>query len=127
MIGEQYRQPGAGALCDLAVLLCRPPMCTTELAALRVTGELTREHQSLIGRESTRKATDQPQVVTKQDEPLDVEASIGHLHSAALPSGERQSGCHRGLHRAAAAQGATAIVDTREKALLEGVGDVGAT
>jgi hypothetical protein len=49
--GKQLSQAAAGALGHLAVLLGGPAMDVTELAALHVARELTREHESLIVRE----------------------------------------------------------------------------
>ncbi len=123
MLGEQSRQPGASALSDLAVLRLRPSVLATELLATGIARELTFKDQSLIGRKLTREATDQPEVVPQQSETLDVDASVCRLHPT-LPRPERQREGHRGLDRAASAEGTAAILNAREEALLERVGDV---
>jgi len=64
--------------------------------------------------------------MAKQCKPLDVGAGVNHLRSASLPHRQRERKCHCGLHRAAPAKSAAAIVDTRDETLLQRVGDVGA-
>jgi membrane protein len=72
-----------------------------------------------------REAADQPEVVAQQGQSLDVESSVWHVHLT-LPLPEWQRGGHRRLDRATSAQGTTTILDAREEALLERIGDVGA-
>lgn len=100
-------------------------MLATELLATGIASELTFEHQSLVGRELTREAADQPEVVAQQGQALDVEPNVWHVHPA-LPRPERQRGGHRGLDRTTSTEGTTTILDAREEALLERIGDVGA-
>jgi membrane protein len=98
----------------------------TELLAADVARELTFEHKPLVGRELKRESTDQPEVVAQQGLALDVEPSVWHVHST-LPRPERQRGSHRRLDWTTSSESTTTILNAREEALLERVGDMGTT
>jgi hypothetical protein len=125
LTGKQPCQSRTGALGHLAVLLCRPAVCTTELATAHVARELACEHEPLVSRELTRDLTDAPQVVAQQRESLDVGAGVGDIDSATIASREWEGGRDCRLDRATPAQRAATIMDTREEPLLESIGDVG--
>jgi|GEM_PF-320888 len=101
-------------------------MLATEVLATGLTGELIFEHQSLVGRELTRQAADQPEVVTQQRQALDVDACVYHVHSTLIPSPKWQRRCHRGLNRTTTPEGTATILNARDEALLQCIGDVGA-
>ena len=126
LLGEQPGQPCAGALGDLAVLLLRPAVLATEFLATLTTHELALKHQALVRREPAREAIDQSEIVARQGQALDVGASV-HQFETAFPRPEWQRGGHGGFDRAASAQGATTVLDARGEALLQRIGDVGAT
>ena len=83
-----------------------------------------REHKPLIWGELARELRDTPQLVAQQDGPLDIRAQVGWVYIGSLARGEGERAGERRFHRAAPAQRATAIVDSRQKPLIERVGDV---
>ena len=118
-------EPPAG--CERVV---RP--CGTSLATIRARDRTPRNRHRpradfpgpVADRErADARGDDQPEVVPQQSETLDVDASVGRLHPT-LPRPERQRDGQRGLDRAATAERTAAIVNAREEALLERVGDV---
>jgi membrane protein len=123
--GKQLSQPAAGALGHLAVLLPRPTVPATELAALHVARELTRKHEPLVVGELRRELADATQVVAQHRKPLDVGPSVGDLNAAAFAIDEWKRVRERRLDRATPAERAAPVVHAREQALLERIGNVG--
>src|SRR5437588_2610878 len=120
----QLREASSRALRDLAVLLDRPSMLEAELGGARLGGsQLGREDHSLISRELARGASDLAYFLAHDDIALDVGAAVDY-RDAVVASCERQRGLERRLHRAAAADRASAISDARVEAQLERIAEM---
>jgi hypothetical protein len=130
VVGDQDTQARAGALGDLAELLRRPPEARTELLAVHVERHLAGEYESLVGGQLVGELAQAAHVLTTGQSPGHVGGRIDKgsdwrlLLSSVLVGGLAQGFVGRDLDRTASAQGALAITDTREEALLQGVGDV---
>lgn len=120
---HQLAQASTAPLRDLAVLLGRPVVQTTELGALHLQGDLTCQHQALVRGERARVPAQPFEIVTDERHSLGLRARVHHIDRALL-AGERDCALERGLHRAASSQGPPSVVNSRQEALLDHVGDV---
>ena len=130
VVGDQYAQPGAGALRHLPELLRRPPEARAELLAVHVQRHLARQHESLVGGQLVGELPQAADVVLPGKAFGNISRRVGDggqdgtVGAAFLVIGVAQRGLCHGRDRAAAAQRPAAINDAREEALLKRIGDV---
>jgi hypothetical protein len=122
---KQSPQAPARALGDLAVLLEGPPKPLAELGTVHPEGDLAGEHEPLVVGEPGRELPHTPQLQPVRHERVNVGPRVGELEFVLAGAAQREGTLERGLHRAATAERPAAVVDAREKALLERVLDVG--
>jgi hypothetical protein len=120
---QQLAQARAAALCNLAVLLGRPAMASTERGAA-APGDLMDEDKLLIGAELARSRHDATQLAAHDHQRLEIRAAVNERRVARLACRDRHSRGQRGADRAATRECAPKVSDSGHHAQLERVRDV---
>lgn len=118
-------QTGAAALRGLAVLLVRPAEPAAKIAAAHL-HDLAAKNEALVRAQDIRSALEGAQLEAQQRASLDISASVGYVEPAFTGNTQRDRAVEHRLSRTAAGDGAPAIVDARDEALLEDVAQVSA-